>query len=192
LPEDVELCYCATEKKKPSAALYVVEESSEGQENAAQFIGDDQFIHGLGKVMSLWVCENAAANRPANIGRFHSSRPPAISIQDYIKRLRAYFFCSEACFVIALVYIDRISKNCASVTICDASIHRLLAVAVMVAAKFHDDQFYGNGYYARCSGLTVKEINMLEAFMLKELHWSMFVTVKEYQLYHDLVCMSQA
>ena len=35
-------------------------------------------------------------------------RPPPIGLQEYIERIRAYIPCSTECFVLAIVYIDRV------------------------------------------------------------------------------------
>jgi len=43
---------------------------------------------------------------------FYSSRAPDVSIEDYVLRLWKYFQCSEECFVVALVYLDRVKKAC--------------------------------------------------------------------------------
>lgn len=151
----------------------------------------DSFIQGLSTVLSIWVQETAKGasteGETRQVGRFHSSRAPSISIHDYLKRLRKYFFCSDECFVHALVYIDRIGKN-DSIMVCDLTVHRLLMIAVMIAAKFHDDEFYANAYYGKAGGMTLREVNVLEVMMLKELNWRTLVPVEEYQLYHDLVC----
>lgn len=39
---------------------------------------------------------------------FHASRIPSLTIPDYMKRLSRYFNCSNECYVIALVYLERI------------------------------------------------------------------------------------
>lgn len=158
-----------------------------GDVNMAPLAGDT-FVRGLGIVLSLWVQETAASHRPPNIGRFHSSRPPPISIQDYIQRLRKYFRCSDECFVLALVYMDRIGRNNATMAVCDLTVHRLLVIAVMIAAKYLDDLFYDNRHYAKAGGMTTREVNVLEAAMLTALGWNAHVSVQEYGLYHDLVC----
>lgn len=38
-----------------------------------------------------------------------------------------------------------------SLRLCSRSVHRLLIVCVLVAAKFLDDHFYNNAYYAKVS-----------------------------------------
>ena len=42
----------------------------------------------------------------------------------------------------------RIGKN-DSIMVCDLTVHRLLMIAAMIAAKFHDDEFYANAYYGK-------------------------------------------
>jgi len=62
--------------------------------------------------------------------------------------------------------------------------HRLLVISVMVAAKFQDDIYYGNDYYARVAGVSLKEINTLEDHFLRLLSWRANVSVHEYTAYH--------
>merc|ERR1719329_1970064 len=88
----------------------------------------------------------------------------------------------------ALVYIDKIGKTNDSMTVCDLTVHRLLVIAVMIASKFHDDKFYDNRYYGKAGGLSLREVNMLEALMLKELNWNVCVNADEYRFYHETVC----
>lgn len=69
---------------------------------------------------------------------FHGSRPPSLSIEQYLNRIFKYSGCSPSCFVVAKVYIDRFLQ------ITDGfltmlNVHRLLITAVMVAAKFIDE-----------------------------------------------------
>ena len=105
---------------------------------------------------------------------FHALKPPAISIHKYLMRIFQYANCSRSCFVVALIYIDRIIQRNASFMITSLNIHRLLITryvshtaagplppcnvaswaewvgcSVMVAAKFFDDIYYDNAYYAK-------------------------------------------
>lgn len=186
LPEDVEMV-SAPQKKVPAKIHKVQCENIEPVP-----VAGDEFIRGLAVVLSLWVQETATAGKPQQLSRFHSSAVPGISIHDYLKRLRKYFLCTDECFVHALVYIDRIGKHNDSMTVCDLTVHRLLMIAAMIAAKFHDDKFYANFYYGKAGGMTLKEVNLLEVVMLKELDWQVLVSVEEYQLYHSLVCQAMA
>lgn len=150
-----------------------------------------EFVDALGVVLMRWV-EQAAAmpEKSGKVSNFHSVRAPPISVPDYIKRIRKYFACSDECFVIALVYLDRITKTSPAVTVSELTVHRMTVIAIMIAAKFQDDVYYSNKYYAKVAGLSLKEVNGLEAVMLKMLDWRMAVFPEEYQLYHSLVSQS--
>merc|ERR1712188_299798 len=62
------------------------------------------------------------ANNPTNVQvrhtSFHSVRAPPLTVRDYLSRIARYFQCSFECFVLALVYIDRIVKQHPEFTIC--------------------------------------------------------------------------
>jgi len=149
----------------------------------------DEFITGFGLVLTRWVeATKSATDRPQKVTPFHSVRLPSMRIKDYLLRIRQYFVCSDECYVLALIYIDRVGKIDPVMSVCSLNVHRLLLVTVMIAAKFHDDVYYSNTYYAKVGGLALKEVNALEAHLVKMLSWRMLVEPVEYQLYHSLVC----
>jgi len=150
--------------------------------------GED-FITGFGLVLTSWVePTKAVIDRPSRVTPFHSVRVPPICIKDYLRRIRKYFVCTDECFVLALIYIDRVAKIDAVMAVCALNVHRLLLVTVMLGAKFNDDVYYSNAYYAKVGGMALKEVNALEARLLKMLSWHLLVEPVEYQLYHSLVC----
>lgn len=55
----------------------------------------------------------------------------------------------------------------------------------MVAAKFADDFFYKNEYYAKIGGITKIDINVLELELLNQLSYNLFVTESELMVYLD-------
>jgi hypothetical protein len=126
----------------------------------------------------------------AKLTRFDAVRPPAITVQQYVQRLKQYFGCSPECFVLALVYLDRVVKMHPDFAISRLNIHRLLVTAVMIAAKFFDDVYYSNGYYARVGGVRLKEMNVLEVRLLDLLSWRLYVSPQEYQQYMNNVLLA--
>jgi hypothetical protein len=54
----------------------------------------------------------------------------------------------------------------------------------MLSAKFFDDLFYNNAFYAKLGGVTALEINALEVDLLSLLNFSLFVTSEQYAKYH--------
>lgn len=73
------------------------------------------------------------------ITAFHGTRPPSLSVHQYIDRIFRYSSCSPACFVVAYVYLERfLSRTAGFLT--SLNVHRLLITSIMLAAKFLDDE----------------------------------------------------
>ena len=85
----------------------------------------------------------------SNITKFHALRAPGIGIKDYLSRVAKYAACSGECFVLCLVYIDRIIQSNPNFIVNSLNIHRLLITSIMLSAKYFDDQYYNNSYYAK-------------------------------------------
>ena len=60
-----------------------------------------------------------------------------------------------------------------------------MITTVMVAAKFADDFFYKNEYYAKIGGITRMDINALELELLNQLSYNLFVSEEELRVYLD-------
>lgn len=54
----------------------------------------------------------------------------------------------------------------------------------MLAAKFFDDYFYNNAFYAKLGGVAPMEMNSLELEFLQLLNFSLFVSPEVYLKYH--------
>jgi len=123
-----------------------------------------------------------------NVSKFHALRPPAITIKDYLSRIAKYAACSGECFVLALVYIDRIIQTNPTFVVNSLNIHRLLITSVMLAAKFFDDQYFNNAYYAKVGGVPCNEMNSLEVEFLFMTNFTLFVATDTYKQYYTELC----
>jgi len=146
-------------------------------------------VAALGKVLARLVSSSEVSNQGESAAscvksRFDAVSVPKVSLHDYLFRIEKHFQCSLECYVFALVYIDRILKLHPQYRVTPLNIHRLLVTSVMVAAKFQDDIYYGNDFYARVAGVTLKEINALEAHFLRLMAWHVNVSIHEYNGYH--------
>jgi len=145
------------------------------------------FVPALANVLQHMA---SLAGRPQRVTRFHAIRAPPLSINDYLSRIATYFQCSSECFVLALIYVDRIVKLHPEFTISLLNIHRLLVTSVMLSAKFFDDVYYSNSYYAKVGGVRTQELNALEAQFLRLIEWKLHVFPQEYDQYRNHVLMA--
>mmetsp|Transcript_20065 Transcript_20065/g.34548 ORF Transcript_20065/g.34548 Transcript_20065/m.34548 type:complete len:222 (+) Transcript_20065:318-983(+) len=122
---------------------------------------------------------------------FHAQRIPPISIEDYLARIAKYSLCSKSCFVVAALYIKRITEphGCSTdgvaqprVVLTHHTVHRLLLTAIMLSAKFLDDTYYNNAYYAKVGGLPLSELNSLELHFLAMIRFNLSITPEVYEL----------
>ncbi|CAK7346596.1 unnamed protein product [Dovyalis caffra] len=113
---------------------------------------------------------------------FHGLRPPTVSIQQYVDRIFKYSACSPSCFVVANIYVDRLLQQ-TDIHLTSLNVHRLLITSVMIAAKFVDDAFFNNAYYAKVGGVSTAELNRLEMKFLFSLDFRLQVNVNTFGKY---------
>mmetsp|Transcript_75362 Transcript_75362/g.218872 ORF Transcript_75362/g.218872 Transcript_75362/m.218872 type:complete len:293 (-) Transcript_75362:20-898(-) len=143
-------------------------------------IGQQGLVATLAKVLTSLTTLGPKRHR-ATV--FHCASVPKVTIQDYLARVAKYYNCSDACLVLSMIYVDRLLQIHQDFVVSGLNIHRLMAVSVMVAAKFHDDTFYANEYYAKVAGIRVGEFNRLEETFLVMLRWRLHVSPGEYEGY---------
>lgn len=176
----------------PSSSSHAVETQQRpppaAEESSAEF-----FVRSLACVLTHLVSlKDSPANEGEPLTVFHAVRVPSVSIHDYLFRIARYFLCSPECFVIALVYIDRVMKKQPDLTVCKLNIHRLIVTSMMLAVKFFDDVYYSNAYYAKVGGVKGNEMNVLELHFLRLIDWQLFVSPEEFDLYKTNVLVAVA
>ncbi|CAN6836309.1 unnamed protein product [Brassica oleracea] len=123
------------------------------------------------------------ATQSQSVSVFHGLSRPTITIQSYLERIFKYANCSPSCFVVAYVYLDRFTQRQPSLPINSFNVHRLLITSVMVSAKFLDDLYYNNAYYAKVGGISTKEMNLLELDFLFGLGFDLNVKPNTFHAY---------
>jgi len=114
---------------------------------------------------------------------FHAQKAPLISLHRYLERVLSFAPCSNSCFIIALIYIDRIIQN-SDFILNSLSVHRMLITSVMLATKFFDDETLNNQYYAKVGGLQVHEVNQLENKFLDLIEFDLTIRDDLFHRYH--------
>lgn len=131
----------------------------------------------------LYVSTSSHALSPQRLTVFHGLKAPSISVEKYMERVFKYANCSPACFVVAYAYLERFIHQQPGLPITSLNVHRLLITSVMVAAKFWDDAYYNNAYYAKVGGVNTLEMNRLELEFLFTLGFRLHVTVEMFDSY---------
>jgi hypothetical protein len=146
-------------------------------------------LRGLEACLAIRMASSQAPELPAwHRTCFHGRKACSIGLFASLLRLHRAFHCSDECFIIALLYADRVGNIEPRAAVSERTWHRLLVVSLVLALKFHDDyKPYSNTYYAKIGGLCVTELNNMEKQLCKLLDWKFFVQIEEYRCYRDLV-----
>uniref|UniRef100_A0A7S2J040 Cyclin n=1 Tax=Zooxanthella nutricula TaxID=1333877 RepID=A0A7S2J040_9DINO len=121
------------------------------------------------------------------MARFCDQVEPDIGIRDFLALIRKRLRCSKECFILALIFIDRVVEA-SDIVISNLTVHRLLLTGVLIASKVIDDKGEDNASYAAVGGLTTRELNRLEASFLDQLQWRLHVRQQDYEWYRELAC----
>jgi len=138
----------------------------------------------LAAVLERLVNSNTSTARsdPGQVTKFHALKAPGIGVEAYLNRVHKYASCSNECFILALIYIDRlIERN--NFLLTELNVHRVVITAILLAAKFFDDAYYNNAYYAKVGGVLVSELNGLEVDFLFRINFSLYVQPEVFEKY---------
>eukprot|EP01065_Artemidia_motanka_P004177 TRINITY_DN12003_c0_g1_i1.p1 TRINITY_DN12003_c0_g1~~TRINITY_DN12003_c0_g1_i1.p1 ORF type:complete len:246 (+),score=65.21 TRINITY_DN12003_c0_g1_i1:86-739(+) len=126
------------------------------------------------------VSPDPDSREPCCFETFHA---PRIHIRDYLHRMERYTHASEECYLSALILIDRLIHRHPRIRVTSYNVHRLVLVAVMAAAKYRDDVYYSNAYYAAVGGISLAELNYMERELLRMLELDCGVSFEDYLTY---------
>jgi hypothetical protein len=121
---------------------------------------------------------------------------------DYARRIFIYSNASPSCFVLALLYLERIELRNPHIRLNARTMQRLFLVAVMVASKYLDDDPLGNISWfeilsciftppnaaltwicpcrARIGDIPIAELNHLELKFLEAIDFNLYTTSVQY------------
>lgn len=127
---------------------------------------------------------NSTDTNPIHNNPFCAKKPPGIPLSDYFIRIGRYSNVSSECYVLAFVYMEKY-LHATKMNVSNRSVHRLVMTSIVIAAKFFDDRYFSNGFYAKVGGLSVKELNFLEREFLLTIQFELYVKPSTYQLYYN-------
>ena len=132
------------------------------------------------------ICEESKNNNSKSIyiKYFMTKNIPSISLKDYMLRLFQYTKMNESTIILILIYIDRIC-NINNTAISYYNIYKLILGSMISAIKYNEDQFFPPEVYAKLGGVSVYELNLLEAEFFKLIDYKLFVDEEIFLKYKE-------
>ena len=113
---------------------------------------------------------------------FNCDKIPNISLYNYLYRIQKYSQIEDNTLILALIYIDRICSN-GDFMINYYNIHKILFVAVVLAIKYNEDNYFTNNYYSKIGGITSKELEFLELNFSSSIDFKFYVCESLFEKY---------
>ena len=98
-----------------------------------------------------------------------------MSFQKWAATTLATTQVSKSVIILALLFIFRLKERNPSVKGKVGSEYRLLTVALMLGNKYLDDNTYTNKTWAEVSGISVKEVHVMEVEFLSNMRYTLYV-----------------
>jgi plasmid stability protein len=125
------------------------------------------------------------ARRDFQMTRFHALSIPKISRLKYLQFIWDKSRCDRSCFVIAMIFLDRVMGYDSNVQVTPYTVHKLVLCALLTAAKFNTDAVCDNLFWAGIGGTKIEELNQLELEFLFLIHFSLMITEEEFVRYNE-------
>ena len=115
---------------------------------------------------------------------FTSKFPPKISLSDFIRRIIKYSKISKSILICALIYIDRICKY-KQYILTYYNTHRLYFTAILLAIKFHEDNFKSNKFYSTICGIKLRDLNLMEYTFSIDISFNLYIKNTLFKYYDE-------
>jgi hypothetical protein len=122
---------------------------------------------------------------------FQSRFKPEMGIRRYLERICGYSGMSGEALVLTIIYLMRFGRTNPAIPITEMNLHRLTLAASICAAKIWDDEFVNNARFAKIGGVSLAEMNALEAAFCRLIDFRLFVDPAEYRnIVQQMLCDS--
>lgn len=121
---------------------------------------------------------HAALNTPLTPFHVVNPLPP---LHDYIERLVELTAASNSVLLTACIYLDRLVVAEPHLFLRSANIHKMFAVAFMLAFKFHEDDYLTSHFFSPALGIPIEELNQLEVYFLRCINYHLFVKADDFR-----------
>eukprot|EP00756_Hemistasia_phaeocysticola_P029636 Hpha_TRINITY_DN16243_c0_g4::TRINITY_DN16243_c0_g4_i1::g.14681::m.14681 len=112
---------------------------------------------------------------PVTVFEADPEHPPQIALSNYLDRWAHHSGAGQEVLVVALAYVQR-----SGIALNSLTVHRLLLAALVLAAKYRNDEFYTNTYYGVVGGVSLEEVNRLEIALLEKIDWKLGLSSEEF------------
>jgi hypothetical protein len=117
------------------------------------------------------------------MAHYDTVAPPSLSIQAYVKRVSDFTYVSPATLLSTVILVDRLLERYPLLYLSPTNIYKIFFVAARIASKVLDLRSLNNKNFASVGGVSNQHLNDLEAKMLMDLRFDLFISQEHFVRY---------
>jgi len=146
----------------------------------------EDVLFGVASVLDHFIVQSELSGKPGGPTPFDGPlAAPGSTVHEFLEHIMNSGLCSKECFIMSLVYGERILQRRADFTLNRNNVHRFVLTSILVGSKILDDFYCRNMYYAQAAGLEKAELNALELTLCDWLNFDLNVEPEEFAVYRD-------
>jgi hypothetical protein len=131
---------------------------------------------------TVYAAEHIKNRRPSElVPQLSRHTEPCAAYKKWVHSILSTTQVTQNVILLALLFIYRLKKSNPKVNGNPGSEYRLLTVALMLGNKFLDDNTYTNKTWAEVSGISVKEIHIMEVEFLSNMRYGLLTSKEQWQ-----------
>jgi hypothetical protein len=120
-----------------------------------------------------------------DINTYSTGVMPKINLDAYIIRCIQYLDITPQCFIIALIYIDKLRLYHKKINISYNNIYTILIIAMLIAGKYNDDECYSNQIFATVADMKLAYFNKFEVQFIFDSYFDFTFSDEVYDKYFN-------
>ncbi|KAJ4286605.1 hypothetical protein N0V88_007967 [Collariella sp. IMI 366227] len=173
-PPALRLARSAAEHKMTRHSMRIPERISTNGGSLVDFTADITALFWFEAAKLLETIEKAQALAP--VAPIHADDTLKKRVSNVLRTTQV----TQNVVILALFYIYRLKQANPTAKGQPGSAYRLVVVALMLANKFLDDNTYTNKTWADVSGLSVKDIHVMEVEFLSNMRYALLVSAEQW------------
>lgn len=117
------------------------------------------------------------------MAHYDTVAPPSLSIQAYVKRVSDFTYVSPATLLSTVILVDRLLERYPALYLTPTNVFKIFFVAARIASKVLDLRSLNNKNFASVGGVSNQHLNDLEAKMLMDLRFDLFISQEHFVRY---------
>ena len=157
---------------------------STSNSDSSSTLGVNETINIISNILTEIIDDNSSLKEDnlLEYSIFDCKVKPKITIKKYLERILKHTGIENSTLICSFILLDRLVA-CSQIALTSKNIHQILLSSITIALKVNEDHIYTDNFYAKIGGISLSELNELEAELLQITDYKVSIDEKTFNLY---------